>query len=181
MPSKKNSYPTHYLRAGWRLVLPSKFAPLSRGVKALYSTQQSTRKHIVPAQLVSLLLGKDPQGSCLAGNQALGLTSVKTSLDTKKKIPQYKQKCPRCPSLTAHSNEQPKPWYSRAAVNHLPMRYCKKPAFGPALSHRSGQLAHTWAVLDTKCHLWLFLTSDCYQIQTVTSQANLQHTKARDY
>lgn len=44
--------------------------------QALYSTQYNTKKHIAPAQLVALLLGKDPQGSYLAGNQALGLTSA---------------------------------------------------------------------------------------------------------
>lgn len=38
--------------------------------------QYNTRKHIVLAQLVSLLLEKDPQGSYLAGNPALGPTSV---------------------------------------------------------------------------------------------------------
>lgn len=69
MPSEKNVYLTRYLHAGWRLVLPSKFAPISRGSGSI---QYNTRKHIVLAQLVSLLLGKDPQGSYLAGNYALG-------------------------------------------------------------------------------------------------------------
>lgn len=44
--------------------------------QALYFTQYNTRKHTAPAQLVSLLLGKDPQGSYLAENQVLGLKSV---------------------------------------------------------------------------------------------------------
>lgn len=44
---------------------------------------------------------------------------------------------------TAHSNELPKPWHGTAAVNHLPMTSCTKPDVGPALFHRSDQLAHT--------------------------------------
>jgi len=44
--------------------------------QALHFTQYNARKHIASAHLVSLLLAKDPQGSYLAGNQSLGLTSV---------------------------------------------------------------------------------------------------------